>query len=662
MNAGNAHQRRRSSLRGSAAILLAAGASVLLAVLGSTNLMVTNLKQQRAVQALQEEVAREANQNSIELVAKLFEKKLLVALYSPPTPPIAAPPPSVPSWENCSGAGGTSAECAAFSVCSSGPYCQKDDPSTDGDAPPSSKAELLKACASALPPGPDCSKVCGAKDCQAACKAAKLGTKECNNICSAKPDSCQSTCLAAVPEPPPCKLCVPDPDSPDGCESMVAMPSVPPLNPPTDPKLRLASLPAFEATEGIYLTLDKDRLSALPHGAKFVHGYLKDARLERLVVNPKRLTDVQKNADQQLDSGAFVADTSCAKQPEDCLSQKTVFGKVIDSSATEPGSIEVQAATEVPGFRFGRPPVLTRARITISKIGPAPVPTCSLTASPTMVYSHFTYAGNMWTTLSLALSSNPRFPGLITTSSLAGVSTGATGGVRVVPYPYGATQYTYYATVTGPGGSSGCSATVYSTCVPRAPVCVPHKCWYPVDNFPRCAGWVVCPEGHECWYRGEILGCFAPETPIAVSEKEVRKIATLSTGNFVWNPVTKTAVRLKSRIVGPEALPLVEIGYDKRTIRVTTEHPIVTRRGLLRAGDLRKSDWLQGEDLEFHPVTHLTRGRTPATKNSQTVINLEIDTPSEAPEDHYLLADGIVVGDYYLQNKLQRDARARAKP
>jgi hypothetical protein len=165
---------------------------------------------------------------------------------------------------------------------------------------------------------------------------------------------------------------------------------------------------------------------------------------------------------------------------------------------------------------------------------------------------------------------------------------------------------------------------------------------------------VVCPEGHSCWQRGEVLGCFAADTNLAVSETEVRRASTLATGNVLWNPITRTAVAIKNRIIGPEELALVELGYGSKRIRVSTQHPIVTKRGLVQAIDVRLGDELQGEDLKFHPVTHVGRGLAPATKQSQTVFNFEIDTPSTDPRDHYLLADGIVVGDYFLQRELAR--------
>jgi hypothetical protein len=62
--------------------------------------------------------------------------------------------------------------------------------------------------------------------------------------------------------------------------------------------------------------------------------------------------------------------------------------------------------------------------------------------------------------------------------------------------------------------------------------------------------------------------------------------------------------------------------------------------------------------MKFHRLRHLRRSNEPATKLAQTVINFEIDTDSEAPEDHFLLADGIVVGDYFLQQQLARRAKA----
>lgn len=652
----------RSRVRGSSAIMIALAGSATLALLGGANALMSELNVRQASRAANEATGREANANTVEMLAGLFDRGLIVAFTLPENPPTVAAPALVPNFHDCKDGKASLSQCKAATHCTNSSACVPDDPSTDGDAiPTDSDAALKQACLETFEPPPDCRGICEATDCKASCEASNPKPKNCEAMCSqSSTKACESACQGGLPK---CKLCIPDPDSEEGCQETNGIPKTPPLAQP--PRIETTDGPVgeFDQKKGVYITYDHRRLSALPPGASFIHGLLRDARLERRMLHPKYVFSAEQAGKQTLPGGTFVGDATCNAHPQLCLEQKARFGNVIASATPGgDGAVEVELSTRIPGRGVLRgQSVRTRARITVP-IRPAPVPTCTLTASPEVVYSHLSYAGNMWTTLTLQTTVVPDFPGLIQSSNLAGMTLPPTGGSRVVPYPYGASEHTYHATVTGPGGTGQCSVTVRSVCLPRSPLCFPRLCYYPLDNFPRCRAWLNCWHGRSCWNRGEVLGCFAPDTKLAVSDKETRKAATLATGNVLWNPVTRQVVRIKSRIVGPEEKALVELGYDDHLIRVSTQHPVVTRRGLLQAAELLPTDEVQGEDMKFHRLRHLRRSNEPATKLAQTVINFEIDTDSEAPEDHFLLADGIVVGDYFLQQQLARRVKAAPPP
>lgn len=172
--------------------------------------------------------------------------------------------------------------------------------------------------------------------------------------------------------------------------------------------------------------------------------------------------------------------------------------------------------------------------------------------------------------------------------------------------------------------------------------------------------------------------CFTPETKILMGDqKTTKKIYQIAEGDSIWNPVLKKAVKVRHLTAGPEKLPILEIGYNDTVVHVTTKHPMVVSSdafasaspvgfalaslkdkeseklplgySLKRANDITLDDSVLGADGQFHKVSVL---RILPVKADQSVWNLRMDTDSEDPQEHMLVADGIVTGDVKMQWKL----------
>jgi hypothetical protein len=112
---------------------------------------------------------------------------------------------------------------------------------------------------------------------------------------------------------------------------------------------------------------------------------------------------------------------------------------------------------------------------------------------------------------------------------------------------------------------------------------------------------------------------------------------------------------VRVKIVGPEAKPLVVIDTDDgRHLAVTTKHPM-----LLPGGDNVAAERL-APGMVIAGADGPTRVKTIGSQllpGTEDVINLELEQQSEgaSPADlrGYVLADGIVTGDFRRQQELE---------
>lgn len=146
-------------------------------------------------------------------------------------------------------------------------------------------------------------------------------------------------------------------------------------------------------------------------------------------------------------------------------------------------------------------------------------------------------------------------------------------------------------------------------------------------------------------------GCFAPGVRLRMADGSLRYVDSLRQGDLVWNPVLHRAQGIARVIEGPERKPLFELlAADEEPLVVTTEHPMWTRRGLIRALDLRAEDELRGGDGAFH---RLVARRALPVKPDQHVWNVELAAENGLPEAHAVLAEGLITGDLTTQKQLR---------
>ncbi len=171
------------------------------------------------------------------------------------------------------------------------------------------------------------------------------------------------------------------------------------------------------------------------------------------------------------------------------------------------------------------------------------------------------------------------------------------------------------------------------------------------------------------WYEGGLcnqitsskyVSCLDPATRITLYDGQAIPIRELVAGEYVRNPITGAAMRIQKIIYGPEPFPLIGVESDRGMVWFSKAHPVPTLRGYRQAIEIEPGDCLIG-DGAFYRVLDV---RSAPVHVGQKVYNLEFEHHSANPTDHLFLANGIVVGDYWLQDRVRetREKRAEALP
>jgi hypothetical protein len=116
----------------------------------------------------------------------------------------------------------------------------------------------------------------------------------------------------------------------------------------------------------------------------------------------------------------------------------------------------------------------------------------------------------------------------------------------------------------------------------------------------------------------------------------------------VLNPVTGRAARVARITAGEEKHDLVVIDTGTSRVQLTEGHPVPTARGIVQASALRPDDELTVDGGKQVKIRRLTR-EAPAP--GLLVYNIEIEGGASADE-HMIVANGLVVGDLWLQEQL----------
>lgn len=150
----------------------------------------------------------------------------------------------------------------------------------------------------------------------------------------------------------------------------------------------------------------------------------------------------------------------------------------------------------------------------------------------------------------------------------------------------------------------------------------------------------------------ETGGCFALSTKIKMFDGSEKLAVNVEKGDRLLNPITKKSVTVSEVTYGPEEnIGLIMVGIGANTVKVTTQHPFETQKGLKSAADLTIDDKILTSAGKYQKLTTL---KILAPVKNQRVINFVVSSDSKKPMDHMVLADGVVAGDLYLQRKLSR--------
>lgn len=147
-------------------------------------------------------------------------------------------------------------------------------------------------------------------------------------------------------------------------------------------------------------------------------------------------------------------------------------------------------------------------------------------------------------------------------------------------------------------------------------------------------------------------GCFKEGTKIRMADMSTKAVEDIIAGDKVYNPKTKKPVEVARTTVGPETKPLIEISlFGDRTVTVSDEHVFETDMGLKQAKDLNPSQHrILDSDRRYREFTKKVLPFDPS--NVPDVYNLHVAFESTEDRDHFIVADGVVTGDLYLQEKL----------
>jgi cysteine-rich repeat protein len=142
-------------------------------------------------------------------------------------------------------------------------------------------------------------------------------------------------------------------------------------------------------------------------------------------------------------------------------------------------------------------------------------------------------------------------------------------------------------------------------------------------------------------------GCFDPSTLFDRADGAKVLASDLRAGDSLINPMTRRPMIVADIVEAREAQPMIALTTMSGTVKVTSGHPVLTQRGLIRADQVAINDRVfdsSGSEIPLVAVNFL-----PVDPN-QRVINFRlIGAGSDDLTEHLVISDGIVTGDLVAQ-------------
>ena len=143
------------------------------------------------------------------------------------------------------------------------------------------------------------------------------------------------------------------------------------------------------------------------------------------------------------------------------------------------------------------------------------------------------------------------------------------------------------------------------------------------------------------------IGCFDPKATILLEGGALKAAEDIRVGDLLYNPMSGRSLPVKRVLSGPEKIPMVELGFGGNLLRVTQDHPVLTKDGMRRANKIEVGDVVIDASGNEHAVEY---ARLAPLINGQMVLNFELDTESNDPIERLIVADNVTSGDLAVQN------------
>ncbi len=174
--------------------------------------------------------------------------------------------------------------------------------------------------------------------------------------------------------------------------------------------------------------------------------------------------------------------------------------------------------------------------------------------------------------------------------------------------------------------------------------------YYDMTNAKKCQVQMIdAVDGS--WVCRNLDGCFSKETKIRMADGTDKFIYELDKSDKIFNPKTGHSVGIRKLSVGPEFGEMFKVTSGFDMIDVTREHPFLTTVGWKQAKDLQVGDELV---LSFGATQKVTAKEMHKPATPPDVFNLHLDAPDGDTDEHFVLANGVITGDLFIQQSLAK--------
>lgn len=142
----------------------------------------------------------------------------------------------------------------------------------------------------------------------------------------------------------------------------------------------------------------------------------------------------------------------------------------------------------------------------------------------------------------------------------------------------------------------------------------------------------------------QMCGCMAEDTEILMADGSQRSISNVRIGDRIMQPETHRPILVQNTWKGWEKQLILIQTVKGNAVMLTKEHPVYQGNGFIRADELKEGDTVYGEEGQKITVVSIAE-----VSYDGYVYNMDLQ---EDGGSSILLANGIVVGDMQVQNRM----------